>query len=191
MANKADITTTVEVEVIVSPGLKSPLDITPYLRDAMYPATREVQASAEQAIGQLFKRRNNWSRRHNRQGYGPLHGSLSSRSWSEKGDGAAGFVRTFAFYARFLEKGAGAHPVVAKNARALPIPTTISAFARVGGARPGLLFRKRARHPGIRARFWMRSAANANVSDVVGHIERAASQWAVDAERGLGEGMPT
>ena len=122
----------IEVDVKVSPGLDTPVDITPYLRDAMGPATAEVKQSADAALAQFFRPRGNWARRQNKVGYGPLHGSVSVATVSAKGAGAAGFVRTFVFYARFLERGASAHALAAKPGRALAIRHLALAALAIG-----------------------------------------------------------
>lgn len=172
----------IDIEVTVSPGLAEPVDITPYLLDAMGPAAAEVMSSADAALAQFFPKRNEWARRAGKVGYGPLHGSLSIATASAKGAGAVAYVRTFVFYSRFLETGAKRHPIHAKDARALAI--------RIPEP-PGIAFRLSAeKHPGVRPRYWMRSATAANVSDVVAIITRAAEQWAEDAEAGLTKGMP-
>jgi hypothetical protein len=174
----------IEIEVTVSPGLGQPVDLTPYLEAGMGPAVREVKSSADAALERLFRHRPPIDRAHHRAGragYGPLHGSLTTYAFAVQGDGAVGFVRTNVYYARFLERGAKAHPLAASRGHVLPI-------LQAGGGGPH--FRPRAKHPGVRPRYWMRGAAAENVQDVIGIFTREAERWAADAQAGMTAGMP-
>jgi hypothetical protein len=153
----------IEVDIVIPPGLTRPAPLLPHLKTAMEASVERVRAAGEGAV-QPWSR----ARRVNKPGYGPLAGSLTTHVVTAgPTDGAAGFVRTPVFYARFLEYGTQAHALAPRR------PRRVLAFEVPGGVR----FRPRAQHPGLRARHWMRTAATSEVPAVQRAFEQAARAW--------------
>jgi hypothetical protein len=161
-----------EVDIVIPPGLTRPAPLLPHLKTAMEASVERVRAAGERALPSSGR-----ARRVNKPGYGPLAGSLTTHVVTAgPTDGAAGFVRTPVFYARFLEYGTKAHALTPRRGR------RVLAFDVPGGVR----FRPRAQHPGIRARHWMRTAAEAERPAVERDFEAAARAWTDAVEGGTG-----
>jgi hypothetical protein len=163
---------TVEVEVRVDPALTAPAPFLPYLKSGMERAVELVRVAGERNVSGSPVRPSGKPRRVNKPGYGPLKGSLTTHV-ATKGpsDGAAGFVRTGVFYARFLEYGAKPHAIIAKMRGGRQ---RMLAFG--DAAEP--TFRLKVKHPGIRGRHWMRSAAEGETPAIVKTFEDATRTWA-------------
>jgi hypothetical protein len=162
----------IDVIVRVSPALQQPLPPQKFLEAGMAEAVELVRAAAERNLSGGTGP----PRRASKPGAGPLRGSVTTKVIGIPGAGVAGFIRSGVFYGRFLETGAAAHPIEATHRRART--------AKQPG--PGMLafgdpvsptFRRTVKHPGIRARYWMRSAAEAQAPAVVARLTRATTQW--------------
>lgn len=167
----------IEVEVVISPGLKNPVPMAPFLRTGMTSAVELVRAASERRVHP-----SGLSRRGQGKGYGPLASELRTNIFQAP-DATVGWVGTPTYYARFLEFGTKAHVIAPKHGRQNRKDTGPGMIAFGDASAP--IFRRRVKQVGIRARFWMRSAADEERAAVGNLFEEAVQQWARASQEAL------
>jgi hypothetical protein len=173
------MTTRIEIDIVVPPGLTTPVPFDAYAKAGMETAVELVRQAGEANLSGGRVRPSGKPRRSAKPGYGPLAGSLTKEVIAPPGAGSAGYIRTNVFYGRFLEYGTKAHRITRRSRRG---GRRMLAF----GPAQAPTFRRQVQHPGVRGRFWMRSAAEASTPGVVAAFEREAHRWADAVSAGGG-----
>jgi hypothetical protein len=172
--------TAIEVEVTVHPALLRPQPMDEFLRAGSETAARIVRTAGAGAMPGPSGKVNRIAK----PGYGPLAGSLVEKYYFKPNDVMVAYVRTDVFYARFLEYGTRAGYPIPRDTLARrrgERPRAIMAIPLKGGT---TIFRSQATHPGIRPRFWMRSAVEQATPDVVNAFEWQTRRWVAAVFRG-------